>query len=268
MSVLTKLKSRGYWQTEIRADQYDPQRVGITDLASIVRQKRVEFRGWDFPHLGPRGPQLYEDYVGQEANALGHVEAWRFYKSGQFVHFGAVRLDWIEDHPTWSAQDKGQTKPHSSLSVEDTVALFQEIYRFAAGLASTAAWSESATVSVTLHGAAGRRMLSDHSRSHLVGERRSSESAEPIRHLRQLSREDALSNFQTAAFSGARDIFRRFGNWDPGDDVLREFLSELPNAGAHRRSRGDSNPFSRENLKRGHDPYRPRDDDYNPIEDF
>ena len=63
-------------------------------LLPLVDANRVSARGRDFPYVDycdvrRRG----QNWVGQETAFGHHLEAWRLYRSGQFVHLSGIWID-------------------------------------------------------------------------------------------------------------------------------------------------------------------------------
>ena len=100
MSAITdKIRSRGYWSVVIRPEVFIADRVKYADLESVLEAATVRFRGWPVPFVDRREPPLRgDDWIGQDIDArvVGHVEAWRFFSSGQFDHLRPISADWRE----------------------------------------------------------------------------------------------------------------------------------------------------------------------------
>ncbi len=132
-TTAAKVKSRGHWIVRVHPDRYDPNRPQkLGELEETVRVCAVSLRGWDFPHFDSRGqPTRSTDYVEQQTDWEHHVELWRAYRSGQFVSVSALWDDWRDQSKTlWPAP--AGWRHGASLSVEDIVFRFAEIYEFAA----------------------------------------------------------------------------------------------------------------------------------------
>ncbi len=95
---LDKIHSTGYWRVHIRPTQFETTRVeSLARCHEILGDSSVRLRGWDYPHLGHRELANGEDWVESGADFRGHVEYWRFYQSGQFVHHFAFEEDYELD---------------------------------------------------------------------------------------------------------------------------------------------------------------------------
>src|SRR3989337_3033873 len=105
MTLLEKIKSRGYWRVVIRPGRFVEKRIrDITVLYPIIQKTTVELRGWDFPHVDPHiNPHIDVDWVGQESEWEEFLEIWRFYRSGQFVDLAGIPEDWRDQSKLWPA---------------------------------------------------------------------------------------------------------------------------------------------------------------------
>jgi len=123
----------------------------------IIREQSVRIRGWDYPHYDPHdAPKVGKNYVEQSCDWKFFIEFWRYYQSGQFVHYFVIREDWMTDNPFGTIP---QFEPGEALWYESTIYTFTEIYELASRLASRSLLGESCTISVKLHGTNGRRLV-------------------------------------------------------------------------------------------------------------
>src|SRR3989442_1688113 len=90
------VRSRGFWRVVIRPSRFVAERAPLRDLETIVRDSIVQLRGWDYPHFPREGVTRGDDFILAltEAGWLAHLEVWRLYQSGQFIHLFAMREDW------------------------------------------------------------------------------------------------------------------------------------------------------------------------------
>src|SRR4051794_9768857 len=97
--VVDKIRSRGFWDVELWPLPFDACRFDYENLENIIEEATVRMRGWPVPYIDHREPWLRgDDWIGQDLDALmvSHVEAWRLFTSGQFVHLRAISADWGE----------------------------------------------------------------------------------------------------------------------------------------------------------------------------
>ena len=59
LTVLDKIRTRGYWRVLIRPTQFDENHIAdYSDLFPIVEKNSVQLRGWDYPHIDHRSQPL------------------------------------------------------------------------------------------------------------------------------------------------------------------------------------------------------------------
>ena len=131
--LLTSIKSRGYWRVVIRPTTFVEDRIpNLYALQRILEKTSVQLKGWDFPHIDrfrelDQGP----DWVGQEI-VWGEIqEMWRFFQSGQLIHYFAIPEDWkAADQQLTSDAAREAVWSH----IRDFVARFTEIFELATRL--------------------------------------------------------------------------------------------------------------------------------------
>ena len=137
--ILGKIRSRGYWKVVIRPTTFVEQRVSNRRaLLSILEKNSVDLKGRTFPHVDSfvdieEGP----DWIGQEISRYPNLELWRFYQSGQFVHYFGIPEDWRTGANEWPPS--GDEAHRVMLDVASIVIQLTEIYEFAARLCFTEA---------------------------------------------------------------------------------------------------------------------------------
>jgi hypothetical protein len=225
MSLLAKIKSRGYLEIVIGPTRFVEKRVeNVLDLREIARSQRVEIRGWDFPHYGHSDPKVAKDHIEQEVDYLRHVEAWRLYQSGLFIYMGGVCEDWDEqDRPTGS-HVRWVQRPGEILRVADTIWILTEAFEFAARLSMTGAGSDRMHVVATLHGLEGRKLHME-IQSRYLSQRPPVEGHSEFDLAEDFSRERLVAESKALALAWAREVFRRFG-WDASPEILGEIQSQ------------------------------------------
>ena len=118
--LLDNIRSRGYWRVVIRPYSFIEKRIADrSELLHILEKTSVEYKGWGFPHIdGWRKPDNGPDWIGQEISKEPILELWRFYQSGQFIHYFGMPEDWKDLHRLQSP----------SLEIKDIVLRFTEIF--------------------------------------------------------------------------------------------------------------------------------------------
>ena len=223
--LLEKIRSRGYRRAIIRPGNFVERRVSnISALYPLLQKISVQLRGWDFPHLDtPNELHIDLDRIEQEVDRSYHIELWRFYQSGQFVHISALAEDWFDESNNSGAART--FKPSDLLSVERTVFRFTEIFEFASRLALTEAGDEQMHVEILVNGLGGRVLrVNPEKRAPLPLSMKASIKELPYKV--DLSRAQLITEPRDLALKPALELFRRFG-WDPSLEILRDIQGEL-----------------------------------------
>jgi len=217
MKIIKKIRSRGHWRVCIRSVEFDEKHVeNISDLLPIVTAASVQLRGWDFPHIDQPNPsELGSDWVQQHIDWSRHIESWRIYQSGQFIYYGAYRIDWPKDATGLDQQPPFPPPEGSLMSAEDIVCCMAEFFEFAAALSLSEAGSPKLELSVTALHLDGRELQS--SSSEIWGGPRA--TLPKFEQKKVFDRQDLVSNTRSLGLQWAKELFRRF-NWDPSDDLL------------------------------------------------
>lgn len=228
--LLEKIRSRGYWKVVIHPATFVEKRISdIFALCPILEKTSVQLRGWDFPHLDTRiQTHIDVDWAGQELNWENHLELWRFYQSGQFVHFSGMDEDWREQSGIWPPYEGW--KPGALLYVEDTLFQYTEIFEFAARLAMTRAGDEQMHLEIDLRGLKGRGLKFEVRRAGSLYRRILKADIEGMAYKVDLPRIQLITEPSELALKPAVELFQRFG-WDPSLDMLRDMQGELLHRG-------------------------------------
>src|SRR6266496_3691126 len=100
--IVERIKSGPHWRLLIRPLPFIGDRVPYEELLPTMARAKVQFRGWDFPHINRQEPVLRgTDWIASADDFRGHIEYWRFYTSGQFIYLGSVRE---ATDPDWKAK--------------------------------------------------------------------------------------------------------------------------------------------------------------------
>ncbi len=223
--VLVDIRKRGYWDLEVRPVTFRDVRIEKrTDLVPLVDKSRITLRGWDFPHV-PRDEQpiIDKEWAGHYTDWDHHLEAWRMYRSGQFVMLSGVWYDW-RDHSGWWPPD-AKWKQGSRLGVYEAVALLTEFTRFGANLAATDAGDESMYLRVKLVNTKDRELYMDlNTRLPLWEGRRAAVDAIEVE--REIASENLLAQPDEVARKIAVEFFEYF-NWENPATLVAELQGEL-----------------------------------------
>lgn len=214
---IKKIKSRGYWRINFQPLVDKEKLEVLSNCKEIVEKNKVELRGWDYPHFPRRtgadtnlipGENYYEGWV----DWWNHKEFWRMYKSGQFLHYLALREDWFEDSE-WDQQLSQKIKPMTVLGILGSV-VYQvtEIFEFLSRLTSNGLYDEGVRVSVSLNNIKGRGLwIDDPRRMPLFYELET--GAEKLTFEKEYTKDQILSTPKELAFEIIMKIFDSFG-WE------------------------------------------------------
>ena len=239
--LLQKIRSRGYWKTIIHPATFNEEQVAERSaLLPILEKSSVRIKGWSFPHVDDYIPtEEGEDWVGQEIDLGDIVELWRFYQSGQFVHYSGMMSDWRKHVGTfsgwpsqWHDGKTGELK--FLLDIKEVLIRFAEILEFAARLSSTQAGDDYMHLEIEVVGIENHFLRVSQSKE-LDRFRGMTDPAHKIPFEFDLPMIELKANTRELALKPAAELFSRF-DWNPGRAILRDIQAEvlspaLPRAG-------------------------------------
>lgn len=160
--IKEKIKERGYWEIVLKPanpEDYSEKKFTHEQIRAWLEKHQVRYRGWYYPHFSET--RTFGDYYNVQGYVESYVhwgsylEAFRFYQSGQFVHYMGLQEDRLDDNPPLFAQwdESMQHPPPERLILDPTMAMYQitEILLFASGLASEGTFGDAVQISIKLH---------------------------------------------------------------------------------------------------------------------
>ena len=223
--VLEKIRSRGYWKVIIRPATFVERRVANQrDLLPIIEKNSVNLKGWSFPHVDSyadmeKGP----DWIGQEIGRDPILELWRFYQSGQFIHYFGIPEDWHSGTNQWLPSEDGVHRV--ILGVSAIVLQLTEIYEFAARLCFTEASDNEICLEITFDNLEDHFLLLPE-----IGSPRVSwfprASRPSVQYFIHLTRTELVADAKELSLAPALELFASF-RWDPNISLIRELQSEI-----------------------------------------
>lgn len=223
MELLDKIKGIGHWRVVLRPTEFKPGRVAsLGEGWNLVEANRVSLRGWDYPHVELEGRSQGNDWIGCSIDweAYGHIEHWRLYQSGQFVHYFAC----IEDYHRLSWQSSEGTPEYYLLWV-NTLFLMTEIYEFATRLSAKRIFDPGIDMSIKLANTRGRELTHESFRDHL--RRGYKASSNDIAFERAYDADALLAGGHELAVDATIHFLERFGWLSPPRDALSERQRQL-----------------------------------------
>src|SRR5689334_3159854 len=99
VDLLDTIKSRGYWRINFQPTGR-PMNLTLKECEDLVDRNSVKLRGWYFPFYrhgsaDDYGTENHNNYCLGWIDSGEYKEFWHMYKSGQFLHYSAVREDWM-----------------------------------------------------------------------------------------------------------------------------------------------------------------------------
>jgi len=161
--LVEKIKSRGYWRINFQPLVLDSGFAKLSETKDAVYNNRVRSRGWDYPHFPRRSAEDTDiepcgNYYQGWITWMNHVEFWRIYKSKQFLHYLALREDWLEED-SWREKLAKEIKPGTRLGIIGSVVYqMTEIFEFLSRLGQAGVYDNGVRVSIALHNTKGREL--------------------------------------------------------------------------------------------------------------
>ncbi len=224
--LFEKIKSRGYWEIEIKPTKYKKDRLSLGECKQIVEKSEVRVRGWYYPYISNRRDEFFSgnNYVESLVDWQEHKEMWRMYQSGQFVHYLSLWEDWPREYRgLFGAPDSqaSRYKPGTIQEVIMTLYTITEIFVFTSRLASNKLFDDALHISLELHGTENRSLNFFDTRRSLLNDYRC--MIDNISIKKHFTVQEILANNDTLAMDTVVEIFDRF-NWH--SDKIRVVLKE------------------------------------------
>lgn len=231
MTILERIKSKGYWRIIIRPARFNKDKVKkLVDLFPLVKKASVSFRRWDFPHIDmKKNPHIESDWVGQESEFGGLLELWRIYKSGQFIIMRGLWSDWLRQEMFPQISLQNELAKYSYLGIHDAVFTLTEIYEFATRLSLTEVGDNQVNISVQLCKIKDRYLISGHPLHfpHISPKFIAKKSeCEDWTFDRNYNREKLISGPRDLACDAVIELFQMF-NWDIDRSLVFSLQNDL-----------------------------------------
>lgn len=215
--LLGEIKSKGYWEVNIRPLKFEETRINSLDRCwDLMETCQVSLRGWPYPYVAQDHDRRQNgiDWIqsGVKFTEFGHIETWRLYQSGQFIHYLACNEDYY-----------GPERISKGLSIVSTLYRITEIFEFAVRLAmqkQEQVLGSGARISITLFDMKGRELFFWKPGRHL--------SLSYVCHIdeipfkREFTDEELISGAHQTAIDATIHVFQRF-NWN---NIPRSVLDE------------------------------------------
>jgi len=156
IKIVNKIKSGPYWRVNLRPYEFNEEKIKtLSEIRKLLDQCQVSLRGWDFPHIDHQKTMNGQDWVQSECDFNDIIEFWRFFKSGQFIHYFSVYEHYIKSQKVnpssmWETRNDGQ--PSGYVGIITTIYRMTEIYEFVMRLAQKDVYDKGISISITLSG--------------------------------------------------------------------------------------------------------------------
>ncbi|MGI0022642.1 MAG: hypothetical protein ACRD9Q_07260 [Nitrososphaeraceae archaeon] len=227
--LIEKIKSRGYWQIELRPLIFKKDRLSVADCKKVVEKCQVRLRGWYYPHIGYEAGDVFsgDNFEQGYVEWKEHCEIWRMYRSGQFIHDFSFWEDRLEYEPYgYNVRLSNGSIRHDVMNIIMTLYTVTEIFLFASRLASNSLFDKTLHVSIKLKNTNNRLLIFSDPTRMLHGTYMC--KINEINIERDVSTEDIIANFATLAMDVVVEIFEKF-NWHSPDirNVLKSDQEKL-----------------------------------------
>jgi len=221
--LLRKIKSKGYWKVIIRPNKYDNNLISsLKECEELIKNNKLRLRGWDYPHIDIAGikrssANSVHSYCDWPEGPI--YEYWRFYQTGQFVHYFAMREDLrISDSKKKEFQNEFGNKIEKFLDILSTLYSITEIYQFASKLFSSLN-VEGVEIIIELHDVEKRMLIFWGSFGRFLHQPYICDFTDGILSVGKekiISKEKLLNNASELALDTTIEIFHNF-NWGSAD---------------------------------------------------
>lgn len=225
--LIAKIKKHGYWKVIIRPIIFDEKKIpNLDECKKIIESCVVSLRGWNYPHIDKDGIKISgNDSIESHCDSewLGYFEYWRFYQSGQFIHYFTMREDYrIDEEALQRIKRQSDTQSTKFLAILSTLYSVTEIFAFTQRLASKDVLGDNAEILIELADVEGRELFFWDSFSRWLNRTYiCTFRDENILVKRTVSKEELIANSAKIALSACMEIFRNF-NWSSVSEQMFE----------------------------------------------
>ena len=148
----------------VRPVPYQRKRLPPGQLDRFVVEHAVRLRGWPVPFVANEPVKRHGSWIAQDVVAMPHVESWRMFSSGQFVHRRLLATELrhsAEVRPNVSAAT-------GAVALWDVLFYLVEVAEFGARLATSLS-VDSVAFDVAIAGVNGRELVSGDFKRELHG---------------------------------------------------------------------------------------------------
>jgi hypothetical protein len=226
-----------HWRVIFRPAEYNEILVPtLGKCFEIVEKNKVSLRGWDYPHLSTYSTERGQgnNWVASWSSFMSHYEYWRFYQSGQFIHFFGVRE---ATKAEWRQQLQSEIKSHLShvrdidwgkvpgyISIINFIYSTTEIYEFAARLCQAQIYSGTIKIIIELKDIKGYVLTAPWERA---WHNYYAASENVLKYSNTYQSDKLVATSKEAALKTVIWFFERFGWINPSESMISQDQDKL-----------------------------------------
>lgn len=226
--IIKKIASQAHWKVNLFPSNFEKRRIpDRNQLKDIMEKCVVSLKGWRYPHFYEQYIQIQhgDDWLQSSIDDEDKSEFWRFYLSGQFIHY--MRLHEDED---FHAQEKGRARLSAigikngiegCISVLWTLSTITEIYEFAIRLAGTGKFDPRLFISIDL-GGIKNYYLFFWDILNIIPQGHKYPNEKEIKIESDISVQELIAEGHDEAIEKTVDLLQRFEGYEPDIRLLKE----------------------------------------------
>lgn len=223
-NIIDKIHSKGYWRILIRPIEYEQEKIlSLKECREIMDSSVLQLRGWDYPHIDRNNFINGQNFISNSCDFGGHLEYWRLYQSGQFIHHFAMIEDWQSEKISLLGH-KYTDLGFKGLEIISTIYKITEIFEFAARMAAKGVFNGNLTINIQLLDTQERKLFFWDNARTLFQEYIC--NIPKIEFEKNISEQDLIGNGREIALQLAGNIFERY-NWNSPIDSFRNEQNNL-----------------------------------------
>lgn len=221
-----------HWRVNLRPAIYTPELIpSLAGCYATIEKTRLRLGGWEFPYLSPHRNQRQQgtNWIASWIDFAGHMEYWRFYQSGQFLHLSAVR-ECIDSR--WGKELKDAmrrnlshlttfdwSKVNGYVDIQNLNCTISEIFEFAARLSQHGIYEGTVTIEVELRKSRGLLLAAGPGRLWNID---CIAKEENLGRAWEVGSDDLVASGAGHALEATRWFLERFGWIPPNMDPLKK----------------------------------------------
>ena len=221
--LLERIRSGGHWRVLIRPASFGKKRIpNVDELFHLLDNTSVRLRGRAFPVIRSDRSLVFEDHIEYEEEDDKFAESWRFYQSGQLIHYFAF----IEDRFDPSRIEKLPPDWEHGHFLDPIQVIFRltEIFEFAARLSFSPVADGQTHLEISTNGIKGRTLQC--ATGIVIIAPRKLSHIENLPTAYDYSNIELIANNRELALKAALEIFQPFG-WNPSLSLLKDLQTNL-----------------------------------------